>query len=302
MAWELARFPTARSVSYTIDGDAPAVVIERPLSRLRLSLVGAHVMSFETWNNSAWREHLWMSPLARPTPGKAMRGGIPICWPWFGPHATDTSLPQHGFARTALWQVVDATTTATHTTLRLDLPGLDSANFRGASGEAESVALTVTINDEPKLSLELAVSARTNLVFSAVFHTYFRVGDVRRVQVEGFERARYRDRADGNTWKTLAGPFDFTREVNAHFPEQSARQTIVDPAGSRRIAIGTTGAKGTTVWHPGPDAPQKFAEIPATIAHHFVCVENGNLPENPVRLTAGATHTMSAAYQFDIAP
>lgn len=302
MTAPFGNLPQSQQISYVMDGDAPAVVITLPHARARVSLVGAHVMSFETRMDGSWREHLWMSPIARPTIGKAVRGGIPLCWPWFGPHPTNPSLPQHGLARTALWEHFNATQQSDQDGIgqivTWKLPDDIIASVPGLSSGAATVLFSVLVHDAGRLGVQMTVDTAVDFAFSHAFHTYFRVNDVTTIAVDGLRGGKYRDQADANRWKVLNGAFDFTREVNAHFPEQSGAQVIRDTHGRRRIDITTQGAKGTTVWHPGPDAPTKFAEIPAEVARHFVCVESGNLPENPVRLRAGERHEVSAHYRF----
>lgn len=302
MTWNLDGLQHAPHVRYVMDGEAPAAVIELPRARARVSLIGAQVMSFETLRETGWQEHLWLSPQAKPQLGKALRGGIPICWPWFGPHATHPNLLQHGCARTALWQPFNAVSqvevdgTVAIVTFRLPETVLSTVPGLGAGDAA--VLFSVLVHDNGTLALKLTTRVAVAFTFSQVFHSYFRVGDVRQVRVDGLAGGSYRDQADANTIKTLTAPFDFSREVNAHFPHRGGPLCVLDPVGQRRITIDTGGAHGTTVWHPGPDASQKFADIPAEVAHHFVCVESGNLPEKPVMLQAGDDHELECIYAF----
>ncbi|MFM2422246.1 MAG: hypothetical protein RL291_776 [Pseudomonadota bacterium] len=303
MSLDLSGLPTSPHLSYVMEGDAPAALITLPNARAKISFVGAHVMSFETRDGNGWREQLWLPPLARPMRGKAMRGGIPLCWPWFGPHKTDKSLPQHGVARIALWDVINATDGATdnagaYQSIAFNLPPSAMAGVPGLDPQAVTLRCLITVHDDGELHLALTTIGLAGFTFSEAFHTYFRVADVRQVAVHGLDGGTYRDQADNNLMKDLSGPFDFSREVNAHFPHRGGPQTIVDPAGQRTIRIETSNAQGTTVWHPGPEAPQKFAEIPAAVAHQFVCVESGNLPENPVMFTETTVHEVVVRYAF----
>ena len=89
----------------------PVVEMTHAGARAVVSIQGGQVLSYVPTPGA--QDVLWLSPVARIVPGKSIRGGIPVCWPWFGPHAADGALPAHGFVRTAMWSISETGADAT---------------------------------------------------------------------------------------------------------------------------------------------------------------------------------------------
>jgi glucose-6-phosphate 1-epimerase len=265
-----------------IDRDGHAIVaIGLPLANAEIALQGAQIVS---WTPTGTADVLWCAPLPPANTGKAIRGGVPVCWPWFGPHATDASQPQHGLVRTANWTLAETALTAhsvrvafTHTAWGCAL------RMEFEIGAQLSMALSTTNTGAAPLSITEAL------------HTYFHVGDARRAMVHGLDGLTYRDNTDGAREKQQAGGIWLQQETIAVFPDTPSVVELMDQEGGRHIRIARSGGRSTIVWHPGETA-YAFKDIPSGTAHEFVCVESGTVAPHAVTIAPGATHTLSVAY------
>jgi D-hexose-6-phosphate mutarotase len=273
--------------------ESAVVVLAGAPGSARIALQGAQLLA---WQPRGQAQVLWCSPMARPGSGKAMRGGIPICWPWFGPHVSDPAQPQHGYARNGVFSLDEIERVPEGWRLRLSL----AAGTTQVSGEAEHLSLTI----EYLIGAALAVEAETGNAgpveapVSFAFHTYFSVGDVRRVRVDGLDGAEYRDNADQGRPKRQAGPLHVAKETVALFDESPARVRLVDPVLGRTIAITRNGCASTVVWNPMA-AAASMADIPAGGELGFLCVESGAVGSSAVTLPPGAKHRAGVEYRLD---
>jgi D-hexose-6-phosphate mutarotase len=264
-------------------------------ARASIALKGAHVLS---WTPEGHTDVLWCSPLAAFGGTSAIRGGIPLCWPWFGPHATDPKRPQHGYARNAMWDLVDVSDLdddGGRLVLTFRLPaGAGQAHGLGT----QQPTLFVDIGRTLALRLETENSGTETVTLSEALHTYFRVGDVSRVRLDGLDGAAYRDNADGGRAKTHAGPLSITKETVALFDRAPAVANLVDPVLKRCISImREPDAASTVVWNP--DGGATIADIPPGGAAEFLCVESGNIGAAAVSVAPGDTHTCSVVYAVE---
>ncbi len=248
-----------------------------------IALQGAQVLQWQPANQS--HDVLWLSPMTRFGGGTAIRGGVPICWPWFGPHAV-AGKPQHGYARNALWSLTAARRIDDDVVLTFELPS-GCAGVEHLGGTAR-LSFHVTIGAALDMSLETSNTGPSPLVITQALHTYVRVGDVARISIAGLDGATYRDNTDGGRTKMQQGPMTLQRETVALFDEASAVQVLADPILDRRIKIARTGGRSTVIWNPGA-AVVNMADIPPPCQTEFVCVESGNIGSSAVTLAPGAT-------------
>lgn len=256
-----------------------------------IALQGAHVLHWQPAGQT--HDVLWLSPVARFGGGKAIRGGVPICWPWFGPHA-DAGQPQHGYARTAIWSIVEARRSRddVHMTFALPVDGpLDGPVDRPGRehlGAAAHVRFHVTIGSALVMELETTNMGAAPLTLSQALHTYLRVGDVARVSIDGLDGATFRDNTDHGRSKEQHGVMTITRETVALFDEAGARHELVDPVLGRRIVVTRTAGRSTVVWNPGASAAD-MGDIPPPSQMEFVCIESGSVGRASEHLAPGAT-------------
>ncbi|OYO17083.1 D-hexose-6-phosphate mutarotase [Enemella evansiae] len=237
---------------------------------------------------------LFTSTRAEYRPGKAIRGGIPVCFPWFGPGRSGRKRPAHGFARLSEWQLAGAREQDGVTTLdwHFDetlIPELDHVDPRRNN-------FTVDYRQVFGRDLELHVSVRNTdtrgpLVFELALHTYFRVGDVRRIEVHGLSGADYFDQVSGEE-RTQIGPIQFDGEVDRVYAFGDTA-VIADPVLGRRITLDQSSANRTIVWNPGPDKAAAMSDLDFDEWPQFVCVESGNVRHAAIHLQPGESHELS---------
>lgn len=264
----------------------PVLVIQVPAASARLHLDGAHLTS---WVPSGQQEVLWLSPATRTGRGEAIRGGIPLVGPWFGPGRDGRTEPKHGWLRTHRWQLVGAEREGEGARAELELAGADP------SGQGITARLVVVVG--ARLEVALSVTAgRSPLELEAALHTYLAVGDVRELAFTGLEGAAYLDNTRGlapavqKEELRITGPTD--RIYTADGPI-----TVRDAALGREIIARPSGSSRTVVWNPGAEGAATMPDIPDDAWPSFVCVEAAVAKDGFVALPAGATVTLAATYE-----
>src|SRR5260221_6684894 len=269
--------------------------ITSSLANAEAVLEGPHVTRFEP---AGAAPVLFVSRSSWFTPGKPIRGGVPVCFPWFAARAGRPDSPAHGFARTARWDLES-------------LAGSDdrgvTAVFRFASDERtrahwphEFVArLRIEVAWQLTITLEIENPGATPFTFEEALHTYFAVSDVRNVAVTGLENAAYLDKTDGFRRKQLGpDPLRFTAETDRVFPGNVSACVIDDPGQRRKIIVEKTGSQTTVVWNPWIARAAALADFGDDEWPHVLCIETANVGDDAVTLSPGATHAMSATIRL----
>jgi glucose-6-phosphate 1-epimerase len=255
-------------------------------------LHGAHLTH---WQPTGADPVIFLSAQSDFAPGKAIRGGIPICFPWFGPRSDGGPGPSHGFARLQEWELSFAALIPGETGERLHLIfSLWPTDLSRSLGfDKFRAAYEVTIGDTLSLRLTVANAGDKPLRFEEALHSYFAVGDVRQTTLTGLESALYRDKTDAMQEKHApAGPLGFTAETDSVFPANIAPVTIHDSAGKRTIQVEKTNSATTVVWNPWATLAAKLADLPDDAWPEFVCVEAANTATDSITLQPGETHAM----------
>jgi glucose-6-phosphate 1-epimerase len=269
-------------------GGLTKAVVATPVASGEIYLHGAHVTS---WQPAGHQPVLWMSRSSLFQPGKPIRGGVPICFPWFGPHASDPSAPAHGFARTALWEVTQARTTA-EGGISLSLQTLiDSFSVRFTVEFRSVLQMTLTTEPVPGTS--------TSQSFEDALHTYFSVSDVRNISITGLEQARYIDKVDGAAEKPAAGTaIEFSGETDRVYLNTLAECQLVDPGYQRTVVVSKSGSHSTVVWNPWI---AKSARMPDFGDHEWpemVCIETANVGRNAIELAPNTSHSTTVVIRM----
>jgi D-hexose-6-phosphate mutarotase len=266
-----------------------------------LCLQGAHAV---TWRPKSQAEPVvWVSEAAKYGPGKSIRGGAPVCWPWFGPHATEKGFPGHGFARTVPWQVTGSETLANGDT-RIGLVLMQNEQTRAQFARACRVELTATVGASLTIDLVTSNFDTEAVEIGEALHTYLRIGDIGTATVSGLDGCEYVDKVDGGARKRQSGAVTFTGEVDRVYLNTESECVIEDPDLKRRIRIGKTGSRSTVVWTPWQEKADKMADFGPGRANQggwreMVCVESANALDNVVSVPAGGSHTMSVVYSAE---
>jgi glucose-6-phosphate 1-epimerase len=261
-----------------------------------LYLQGAQVTA---WQPPGERPVLFTSPNAAFEPGKTIRGGIPIIFPWFGPSRHAAAAPQHGFSRTATWRL-DRVESLGPESLTLTL-SLDDGDVRSRFWP-EVFRAIYDVTFARTLSLRLAVQNRAThpITFEEGLHSYFAVSDVAAVTISGLAGTTYIDKTKaGRRERQSTSLVSVETETDRVYMDTPARCVIEDRGWSRRIVIEKTGAGSTVVWNPWADKAATMADLGNPAWRGMVCVETGNIADDEVRLAIGGECQMSTAISVD---
>jgi glucose-6-phosphate 1-epimerase len=249
-------------------------------------LQGAQVTA---WRPPGARPVIFTSSRAIFAPGKAIRGGIPIIFPWFGPHPTAPAAPQHGVARTAPWQLdaVEAKADTVVFDFSLDVDGF-------------ALAYRVGFGNDLRLRLAVRNVSGAAAAFEEALHSYFAVSDVARVSVTGLEGSAFIDKtANMRRRPPAAAPLTLTTETDSVYLNVPDRLAVNDLGWGRRTAIEKSGAASTIVWNPWAEKAAAMADLGADNWREMICVETGNAADNRVHLPPGGTHEMTTWITVD---
>lgn len=265
----------------------PILVIQHPALTARVALHGAHVMEWKP----AGQTHpvLYMSPDALLEHGKPIRGGIPVCWPWFGGHVSDATKPMHGIARILPWELVRADAQEDRVALLFRLESSDQT--RELWPHDFTCHLGVSLGAKLEVSLMTQNTGKEAMVITEALHTYLSVGDISQVTVLGLAEARYLDTVGTPTMREQEGDITFDREVDRQFVSPSGVE-VDDPAWSRKLTINKLGSGTTVVWNPWIEKSKRLADLPDEAYHGFLCVEAANAGEAAVRIAPGGQHVI----------
>lgn len=277
----------------------PILDVKTEQCEARLSAYGAHVATWTPILPGAQRPApgLFCSPRTAWGGGKAIRGGVPICWPWFGPRADDPmpagkASPAHGFARTRPWHVeqvaladngrVEVTFLLVSDDDTLALwPCAFEARLVCSLGQTLNLSLVVKNVDDAAFEMEGAL------------HTYLTVSDVEHIKVTGLEGTRVFDKVKGTQGVQGREPLTFSGETDSVYQGTKQAITIEDPGLARTIRVEKSGSQSTVVWNPWLVKATAMADLGGDVWRSFVCVEAANVRPHVVPLSPGATHTLS---------
>ena len=280
------------------NGDWPFIQIHNAHARATISLYGGQVLGFHPHHTTD--DLMFLSERAFYEQGKAIKGGAPICWPWFGADTSGMNRGAHGFARNQLWRVVStrelADDGATEVVLALN-PSPKSLELWAHTFELTS---TITVGKTLKIALVTRNTSDTPMHLTQAIHTYFKVGDIGQTQVLGLENTQYIDNAVGGNReiKPQMGAIDFTQEVDRIYTHTPPIMQIVDAAWQRNIQIQAIGSHSTVVWNPWVEIAKKSADLNDGDYQKFVCVETANAADDCVQIAPNASHTLSAEYSI----
>ncbi|MCD9085146.1 lytic murein transglycosylase [Stenotrophomonas sp. SY1] len=264
--------------------------VETPFSTAAISVFGGQLLSFVP---KGGQDVMWLSPSAKqpPTP---IRGGSPVCWPYFSRQGQSNDVPSHGFVRTVSWELRDARREADGTlVLTLAPPPLDSLTLR------LQMVLRIGRTLEQELITENTGSQPVS--FTQALHNYFNVSDALKVDVTGLDGLTYLDKLDnGNAhvqqgdWN-LRDPRDPGRSDRI-YTQAGGHYVLRDPGFKRAIDITTTGSRTAVVWNAGEAAAAKMDDI-GTGWRNYVCVEAGNVGPDVIELAPRGRHTLKQTFE-----
>jgi glucose-6-phosphate 1-epimerase len=277
-------------------GGLPLLRVSTPIASGELYLHGAHISG---WTPEGEDPVVWMSKASVFAPAEPIRGGVPICFPWFGGGRQGGITPVHGYVRLADWSLVGAEDAGGAVTLTLRLTDADVAGLPGVQAWQRPFELTYAVTFGAELAIALTVrnSGDDEYSFEEALHTYFAVKDIRQVTVEGLDGAPLLERAPdtGGDLALQVGPVTFIRETDRVYASM-APLAIMDPAGRRVIRVVKEGSGTTVVWNPWSAKAAAMPDFGDDEWPNMVCVETANVLHHTVALGAANTHTMSTRY------
>ncbi len=276
------------TTQYPYGEEFPILCIETPLCRARVSLYGAHLLDW----TPAGQDHpvIFLSPKVAFRKGKALRGGVPLCWPWFGKNAQDASLPSHGVARISTWQLASSEE-GPDGRVRL-LLALPPENENLPSG-----AVAMEIGEELTISL-MTLDVPHTMPFSAALHTYFAVSDYEQVALTGLEDCCFTEfaaEAQPHSEDPLI-PIGAIDRIYHPVPENQ-EITLHDPSWKRSLRICRAGSGSCVVWNPGETLAAGMADLGAEASRGFLAVETAAVPAENLMLRYGETHELTMRVQ-----
>ena len=272
----------------------PIFQVQHPAVTARIALHGAHLME---WTPVGQAAALYLSPQAVYEPGKAIRGGVPVCWPWFGPNTGDPSLPMHGFVRNRFWKPGDFS--ETETGVRLQFLLTDDAETRRLWPHAFQLELVMELGASLHMALKMTNSGEVPFTITGALHTYLWIGDIHQATVTGLDGISYLDTVGTPSQQVQAGDIDFDREVDRIYTT-SHSITIVDAGLARNITISGSGSGSAVVWNPWIEKSKILADLPDGDYHRFICVETTNARWDSITLAAGESHVLATEIKITV--
>lgn len=265
------------------------LLVTNAFATAEIYLLGGQVTRFQP---AGQEPVLWLSPLSSFAAGKAIRGGVPICWPWFGPHPSKPDLPAHGFARTREWRGLDAAQLSDGRT-RVRLVLTENEFTLAAWPHSFRLVLSVSVGAALELELTATNTGPTPLSYTDALHTYLKVSGIDETTVEGLDGAGFLH-STRHYRGVQKGPVTFDGEVNnIHVPSLGAA-AVLDRAMNRRIDVAKSGSLATVVWNPGESGGSAMKDV-GPHWKEFVCVEAANCADAQIVLLPGTSHTTAQA-------
>jgi len=245
-------------------GELTLLIIEHPEFRAAFSLQGGQLIAWQPLNQSAV---IWLSDRTEFTQGKAIRGGVPICWPWFGP----ASKPSHGFARISQWQLGQCEESAQQVKVAMTLR--DSAETRAVWPHPFNLSLIAELSAD---SCQLSLKIEGDFESTAALHSYFSVGDSETVSVSGLGDS-YIDKVRDNELGSQRGEQTYHGEVDRIFTQPTVESILKDPQLKRAIKIRHQGHTDVVTWNPGEVLSQSMSDMDDEGYRTMVCVETARI-------------------------
>jgi D-hexose-6-phosphate mutarotase len=274
-------------------GKLPVVKISNAHATAEIALHGGHIMSYIPVDE---KPVLWMSDSSWFLPEKPIRGGIPVCWPWFGGHPDDKNLPSHGFARISDWHVemTEKVNDATRIVLKLTQENI-AKNMPQFPFE---LRLDFMIGADLQVALGIKNNGTENLSFTAALHTYFNISEISKIKITGLEQCRFLDTLD-HTYKIQTGAITFSEETDRVYLETDSQCIIHDPGFGRRIKVAKSGSNSTVIWNPWIDKSKRMPDFGDNEYLNMACIETTNAENDRRTIHPGERHILKTIISIE---
>ena len=290
---------------YEIDNELQFVEIEHGFTYVEINNDKAHatistysgqVLSYRPKGQQA--DLLFVSDKAYYEDGKAIKGGIPVCWPWFGADPEGLGRPAHGFVRNRQWEV-SASESLADGSSRVVLSLGDNEATRNIWPHPFKLSIEITVGDSLRVALVTHNSGAASITISQALHTYFHVGDISKVSVLGLEGTDYLDKVDNSARKTQAGAITVDSEVDRIYEGVSGELVIDDESLGRKIRIASRGCSTAVVWNPWIETAAAMGDLDDDDYRRMLCVEAANAGSETIEIAAGGEYRLEAEYTIE---
>lgn len=271
-------------------GGLPQIRISTRTAAAEIYLHGAHVTS---WIPAGGEEVLFLSEQSHWQEGRAIRGGVPICFPWFRAKSDDRAAPAHGFVRTKLWQL-DSIRGGEEGSVTVACSTASDDGTRRWWPHAFRLVHRITVGKQLRMELIVTNIGTDPFGFEEALHTYFRVSEVQKVCVRGLDGVSYLDNTDGNREKTQSGDLVLTGTTDNAYLATRGSAEVVDPVLQRTLETKKENSATTIVWNPWERGAASLADLGKDEWRQMICVEASNILQSAVLLEPGAEHRMAS--------
>jgi glucose-6-phosphate 1-epimerase len=276
-------------------GGLVRAVVSNPVVEGTVYLQGAHVTH---WTPKGQKPVLFLSSKSLFTPGKAIRGGVPIIFPWFGAREGGKPGPAHGFARSMEWQVEKSEIRNDGVAIHFVLKPNEATRALGF--DAFIVRFCVCFGAALTMELEMRNESSADFVFEEALHSYFSIADIGRASVTGLEGTTYIDKTDGFKRKPQGDEaVRVAKETDQVHLSTGSTCVVRDPVWERSIVIEKSGSSSTVVWNPWIEKTKGMSDMAPEEWREMICVETANAADNAVHLAPGASHTLRAVFRVE---
>lgn len=276
-------------------GGLAMISVTAPRAIATISLHGGQVLSYTPVECD--HDLLFVSNNAYFQNDKAIKGGAPICWPWFAAHAEDEALPFHGFVRNQAWQVC-ATECRDNGDVVITLVFNDTEQTRKLWPYSFELRQVITVGESLGIGLVTINTGSQTFSLTQAIHTYFSVGDITQVKVTGLEDKPYLDKVEQFTVKNQAGPITVNQEVDRIYQQVDSPLVIHDAVYNRNIHIEHTGSATAVVWNPWMEISEQSQDLENDSYQHFICVETANAADNIITVESDESYTLGVEYHI----
>lgn len=277
------------------NGGLPMIQVKTAKAKALISIHAGQVLSYQPAGEL--EDVVFLSAKAYYQDGKAIKGGAPICWPWFGADPEGKGRPGHGFVRNRGWNMV-ATEALANGDIKVTVGLDDTSETQAIWPHAFSLRQEIVVGDTLNLSLITRNTGKEKFTITQAFHTYFKVGDIAQAKVLGLNGCDYLDKAGGgNTQKHQTGDVTIDAEVDRIYLNVGNTLTIDDAALNRRIQITSQGSKTAVVWNPWEKIARDMADLEDHDYQRLLCVETTNAANDVVEVAPGGECRLVADYQ-----
>jgi glucose-6-phosphate 1-epimerase len=263
--------------------------IATPHAEATVYLQGAHLVH---WQPAGQQPVLFLSRRSELVPSKAIRGGVPIAFPWFAARHDGKAGPSHGFARIQDWTLAFAALGGDDLHLTFTLGPTELSRSLGY--DHFRLFYRLTIGRILTMQLTVANDANAPLIFEEALHTYYSIADIHEASVTGLEDTRYLDKMEDTREKVQQGAIAITGPTDRVYLNTAATCVLHDAAGRRRITVAKSNSDTTVIWNPWEAGALKLPDLDPSEWHKFLAIETVNAASNAVMLAPGAAHTLQA--------